>query len=82
MAQANESANQGTIGIAEKVKCWQEQEKINQELIPRVIRQNDLLTAYIKDYETLPIIAAAARQAVEQRAAHKYTMQYPYVFRK
>ena len=61
------TADQEAIGIAEKVKFWQEQDKINQELIPRVIRQNDLLTAHIRDHETLPIIAAAAaRQAVEQ----------------
>ena len=60
MIQSNESANQQAIGIAEKVKFRQEQDKINQELIPRVIRQNDLLTAHIKDHESLPIIAAAA----------------------
>ena len=82
MIQSNESANQETIGIAEKVKFWQEQDKINQELIPRVIRQNDLLTAHIKYHETLPIIAAAARQAAEQRAAHKYMMQYPHLPKK
>ena len=82
MIQSNESANQQAIGIAEKVKFRQEQDKINQELIPRVIRQNDLLTAHIKDHESLPIIAAAARQAVEQRAAQKYTMQYPHLPRK
>ena len=65
MTQANEPANQETIGIAGKVKFRQEQDKINRELIPRVIRQNELLTAHIKDHETLPSIAAvAAQQAV------------------
>lgn len=83
MIQSNESANQQAIGMAEKVKFWQEQDKINQELIPRVIRQNELLTAHINDHETLPIIAAAAaRQTVEQRSAQKYTMQYPHLSRK
>lgn len=83
MSQPNEPAAQQSVHIAEKVKFWQEQDKINQELITRVIRQNELLTAHIKDHETLPIIAAAAgRQAVEQRAAHKCTMQYPHPPRK
>ena len=54
-------------GIAEKVRFWQEQDKINQELIPRVIRQHELLTTHIKDHETLPQVAAdAARQSVAQ----------------
>lgn len=66
-AETTPTATQAAIGIAEKVKFWQEQDKINQELIPRVIRQNEMLTVHIKDHETLPIIAAAAaRQAVEQ----------------
>ena len=66
-AETAPTATQEAIGIAEKVKFWQEQDKINQELIPRVIHQNEMLTAHIKDHETLPIIAAAAaRQAVEQ----------------
>ena len=82
MSQPNESATQQAIGIAEIVKFWQERDKINQELIPRVIRQNELLTAHIKDHEILPIVAAAAQQAVEQRATHKYTMQYPHLPRK
>ena len=53
--------------IAERVLFWEEQDRINQELIPRVIRQHELLTKHISDHEMLPIVAAnAARQAVEQ----------------
>ena len=37
--------------IAERVKFWEEQDRINQELIPRVIRQNELLTGHIADHE-------------------------------
>ena len=33
--------------IADRVRFWEEQDKINQELIPRVIRQHELLTAHI-----------------------------------
>ena len=53
--------------IAERIRFWEEQDRINQELIPRVIRQHELLTKHISDHEMLPIVAAsAAREAVEQ----------------
>ena len=43
--------------IAERVRFWEEQDKINQELIPRVIRQNELLTKHIAEHDTLPEVA-------------------------
>ena len=46
--------------IADRVRFWEEQDKINQELIPRVIRQHELLTAHISDHENLPLIAGNA----------------------
>ena len=53
--------------IAERVRFWEEQDRINQQLIPRVIRQHELLTRHISDHEMLPIVAAtAAREAIEQ----------------
>ena len=53
--------------IAERVRFWEEQDRLNQELIPRVIRQNELLTGHIADHENLPLAAAeAARQAISQ----------------
>ena len=53
--------------IAERVRFWEEQDRINRELIPRVIRQHELLTKHISDHEMLPIVAAAAaREAIEQ----------------
>ena len=66
--------------IAERVKFWEEQDKINQELIPRVIRQNDLLTSHIADHENLPLVAGnAIREALaeareEQRQQHEAEM--------
>ena len=38
-------------GIAEKVRFWEEQDRINQELIPRVLKQHELLTAHIASHE-------------------------------
>jgi len=40
--------------IAEKVKFWSEQDRINQTLIPRVIRQGELLTKHIAEHDDLP----------------------------
>ena len=71
-SQSLESPN-----IAERVKFWEEQDKINQELIPRVIRQNELLTSHIADHENLPLIAgnaiseALADARAEQRQQHE-----------
>lgn len=66
--------------IAERVSFWEEQDKINQELIPRVIRQNELLTSHIADHENLPLVAGnAIREALaeareEQRQQHEAEM--------
>ena len=66
--------------IAERVKFWEEQDKINQELIPRVIRQNELLTSHIADHENLPLVAgnaiseALAETRQQQQAQHEAEM--------
>lgn len=63
--------------IAERVQFWEEQDTINQELIPRVIRQHELLTSHIADHENLPLIAgnaigeALAQARQEQREQHE-----------
>lgn len=53
--------------IQDKVRFWEEQDKINQELIPRVIRQNELLTKHIAEHDDLPSLAAnAVSQALRE----------------
>ena len=61
--------------IADRVRFWEEQDKINQELIPRVIRQHELLTAHIADHENLPLVAGnaiseALAEAREEQQRH------------
>lgn len=61
--------------IADRVRFWEEQDKINQELIPRVVRQHELLTAHIADHENLPLIAGnaiseALAEAREEQQKH------------
>ncbi len=63
--------------IGERVKFWEEQDKINQELIPRVIRQHELFARHVADHENLPLIAgnaisvALAEAREEQRRQHE-----------
>jgi hypothetical protein len=53
--------------IAERVRFWEQQDQINQELIPRVIRQNEILTQHIRGHQNLPEIAArAVREALDE----------------
>lgn len=79
-ANSNDEKDLSSPNIAERVKFWEEQDKINQELIPRVIRQNELLTSHIADHENLPLIAGnAIREALaqareEQRQQHEAEM--------
>ena len=53
-------ADDGAIPISERVRFWEEQDRINQELIPRVIRQHELLTQHIGEHEHLPTTLANA----------------------
>ena len=41
-------------GIAERVRFWEEQDRINQVLIPKVLRQHELLTKHIEEHDDLP----------------------------
>jgi hypothetical protein len=55
-----------SVPISERVKFWEEQDKINEVLIPRVIRQSGLLAEHVSDHENLQVIAAkAAYEATE-----------------
>ena len=61
--------------IADRVRFWEERDKINQELIPRVIRQHELLTAHIADHDNLPLVAGnaiseALAEAREEQQRH------------
>ena len=69
--------NGETPSMAERVRFWEEQDKINQELIPRVICQNELLTNHIAEHESLPELAgnainqALAEAREERRQQHE-----------
>ena len=51
-----------SVPISERVRFWEEQDAINQELIPRVIRQHELLTEHIGEHDNLPAVVASAVQ--------------------
>ena len=56
-----------TPNIAEKVKFWEEQDRINKELIPRVLKVHQLLTDHVSGHEDAAVqIAAAEARMVEK----------------
>lgn len=70
-----ENGDQDPPPIAERVRFWEEQDRINQTLIPRVIRQNELLAKHIAEHDDLPqligrvISDALAEQATQYETA-------------
>ena len=38
--------------IADKIMFWQEQDRINQELIPRVLKQHELFSTHVENHDT------------------------------
>jgi hypothetical protein len=67
--------------ITDRIRFWEEQDKINQELIPRVIHQNELLTKHIAEHDSLPEVAgraigeALAGAREEQRQQYEATLE-------
>ena len=61
-----------TVKIAEKVRFWEEQDRINQELIPRVIRQHELLTQHIAEHDNLQQILSDTIQKALSEQAQQY----------
>ena len=55
--------------IAERVKFWQEQDRINRELIPRVIKNHELLSRHVESHEDGDSLARAQIEALEARVA-------------
>ncbi len=62
--------------ISDKVRFWEEQDRINQQLIPRVIRQNELLTRHIAEHDNLPEVAGNAISQVLAVAREEQRQQY------
>ena len=56
VAQHTTASNADTEApcISERVRFWEEQDRINQALIPRVIRQSELLIQHVAEHDDLP----------------------------
>ena len=55
--------------IGERVKFWQEQDRINRELIPRVIKNHELLAKHVESHEDGDSLARAQIERLEERVA-------------
>ena len=73
---AEEPFNTDAPSIGDRVKFWEEQDKINQELIPRVIRQHELLAEHIREHANLPEIAGSAIIQALAGAREEQRQQY------
>ena len=62
--------------IADRVRFWEEQDRINRELIPRVIRQHELLTQHIGEHENLPEVAGQAIASALAEAREEQQRQF------
>ncbi len=58
-----------TPKIADKVRFWEEQDRINKELIPRVLKQHELLTAHVEHHTHADPEARAQIKTLEQETA-------------
>ena len=68
----NIDGNTERPSIGEKVRFWEEQDRINQELIPRVIRQSELLTQHIAEHDNLQQILSDTIQKALSEQAQQY----------
>ncbi|MYC15510.1 MAG: hypothetical protein F4Y39_17445 [Gemmatimonadetes bacterium] len=68
----SQDGNTERPSIVEKVRFWEEQDRINQELIPRVIRQNELLTQHIAEHDNLQQILSDTMQKALSEQAQQY----------
>ena len=59
------SKNNEEVKIAEKVKFWEEQDQINKELIPRVIKNHEMITALTEQSERQLHQAASMQDEIE-----------------
>lgn len=62
-------------GIADKVRFWEEQDRINRELIPRVLKQNELLSAHVASHEEVRVQTTTLNARMDETAErHKAEM--------
>ena len=62
--------------IADRVRFWEEQDKINQELIPRVLRLNELLAKHVAEHDSLPEVAGNVLSQALAVAREERRQQY------
>ena len=56
-----------TPSIADKVRFWEEQDRINKELIPRVLKSHELLTDHIAGHQQASVQIGAVEARVVER---------------
>ena len=63
----NEDTEEKRPSIAEKVKFWEEQDRINQELIPRVIKVHETVAKHIEGHKEFSAVIASMDARIAER---------------
>ena len=67
---ARQSKKEEAVSIKEKVKFWEEQDRINKKLIPRVLCLSELLGKHIAEHENLPnLFAGELAKALKKQSS-------------
>ena len=75
--ETGETAAEAPPGIAERVRFWEEQERINQVLIPKVLRQHELLVEHVKEHENLhELFQSELSPALEKQSRYLRTSRW------
>lgn len=67
-AEAEAASADERPGIADKVRFWEEQDRINRELIPRVLKQNELLSAHVASHEEVRLQTTSLNSRLDELA--------------
>ena len=60
------------IPIGERVRFWQEQDRLNQAMVPRLIAQGELLSQHVVEHENLPRVVSEAVQSALSRQQQRF----------
>lgn len=61
-----------TVKIAEKIQFWEEQDRLNNMLIPRVIQQGKLLSKHIAEHDNMPHLFDKALNDAANKLSERY----------
>ena len=72
VSEEDSPSDEGKIPIGERVRFWQEQDRLNQAVVPRLIAQGELLSQHVVEHENLPRVVSDAVQSALSRQQQRF----------